>query len=114
MKLRKSVYQFLNPIARYYSLFVVLAILQAIATIALPIIYPDFDPVYWLIMLGGCGSWLTTYILLKQIHYADESKKGFRARLRHAWENIVFIIWLATSALLAIGIVKLALFLFFN
>lgn len=111
MKLKKATYRFIKPVAHFYPMFVALAIAQAVFTFILPLIYPQLDAAYWLLSFSGCAFWLTSFVLLKQAHHARQSEKGFKARIRNSWENLMFSIWLITFLLLILWLVKIGLFL---
>ena len=110
MKLKQTLFKQLKPIAPYHSVFVGLSVIQALLTILLPILWPDLEPVYWLLSFAGCAFWLITYALLKQIHHNVEQATGFFARIRNAWQSLIFIIWLVTFSALMVLFIKLIIF----
>lgn len=111
IEFKKKLFALIRPISHLYPLMTILAIVQALITVALPIIYPMMETAYWLLSFTACAFWMSNYVLLKQAHLSREPEKGFRARMRQAWENILFGIWLLTSILFIYWLLKLGLFL---
>ena len=114
MKMKTRIYRFIKPIAHLYPVPVFLAMAQAVFTFVLPLIYPGLDAAYWLLSFSGCAFWLTSFVLLKQAHHTAEPAKGFKARIRNYWENLMFMLWLITSVLLVIWLLKIGVFLLQN
>ncbi|MEJ2043979.1 MAG: hypothetical protein P8X74_09055 [Reinekea sp.] len=111
MKIKHAVFSRLVPWSRHYRAFKVLAILQLLVCIVLPVAAPDLDNAFWFLSLTLFGFWLSTYALIRLAHHYNPEAKGVSGWITHQWENILFIGWMVIAFAIAAFVVKLVLYL---
>ena len=111
LTLRQKIFSHITPLARYYRVVKVLAVLQCLVTIGSILIWPTIDTALWLLLLALFGFLLSSYALLRLAHHHEPNRKGLLAWFIHLWENLIFISWLLVALAIVILVFKLVLFM---